>query len=167
MYCECAEGGSNRLWKVEKPMSVGKFRERVGIQMCQYPSLHLNYPGDADVRSTTQKSKKRRGTERDRLERDEGNTFRVSYAMYLDAKFPRGTDTALCSDNFKILKEHLNSVSNSSTKRKCQLCGKVTSAKYLKCNRHCCWRKDKKKMSSLTCCLDMHDDDYLGLSMNE
>ena len=22
-------------------------------------------------------------------------------------------------------------------------------------------------MASLTCCLDMHDDDYLGLSMNE
>ena len=59
-----------------------------------------------------------------------GNTFRVSYAMYLDAKFPRGTDTALCSDNFKLLKEHLNSFSNSSTKGKCQICGKVMHAKF-------------------------------------
>ena len=135
--------------------------------MCQYESSQLKYPGDAEVRSTTQKPKKRRGTEKDRLERDESNTFRVSYGMYLDAKFPRGKDTAMCSDNFKLLKEHLNSFSNSSTKGKCQMCGQVTYAKCLKCNRHCCWRKDKKKMASLTCCLDMHDDDYLGLSMNE
>ena len=90
MYSECTEGRLNRLWKLEKRMSAGEFRERVGIQMCQYSSSHLNYPSDADVRSTTQKSKKTRGTERDRLERDEGNTFRVSYTMYLDAKFPQG-----------------------------------------------------------------------------
>ena len=94
------------MWKVEKPMSAGEFKERVGIQMCQYSLSHSNYPGDVDVRSTTQKPKKRRGTERDRLERDEGNTLRVSYAMYLDVKFPRGTDTALCSENFKLLKEN-------------------------------------------------------------
>ena len=27
-------------------------------------------------------------------------------------------------------------------------------------------RKDKKKMASIICCLDMHDDNYLGLSMD-
>ena len=31
MYCECTEGGLNRLWKLENPMSPGEFRERVGI----------------------------------------------------------------------------------------------------------------------------------------
>ena len=167
MYCECAEGELNKRWKLDVRMTAGEFRERLGQQMCQYESSQLKYPGDAEVRSTTQKAKKRRGTEKDRLERDESNTFRVSYGMYLDAKFPRGKDTAMCSDNFKLLKEHLNSFCNSSTKGKCQMCGQVTYAKCLKCNRHCCWRKDKKKMASLTCCLDMHDDDYLGLSMNE
>ena len=94
-------------------MTAGEFRERLEQQMYQYESSHLKYPGDVEIRSTTQKSKKPRGTEKDRLERDESNTFRVSYDMYLDAKFPRGEDTVMCSNNFKLLKEHLNSFSNS------------------------------------------------------
>ena len=145
MYCECAEGGLNRRWKLEDRMTAGEFRERLGKQMCQYESLHLKYPGGAEVRSTTQQSKKQRGTEKDRFERDESNTFRVLYGIYLDAKFPRGKDAAMCSDNFKLLKEHLNSYSNSSTKGKCQMCGHITHAKCLKYKRHCCLRKDKKK----------------------
>ena len=169
MYKECAEGSVNRLWKLDKPMSATEFRERASLQMCQYQSSHKRYPGDAEMRTTTQKPKLRRGMEKQRLEKDENEKFRVSYAMYLDAKLPRGKESALCTGtgSFKVLKEHLNSWNPSSTKGRCQMCGNVTYAKCEKCNRHCCWRSDKKKAASLSCCLDMHDENYLGLSMDE
>jgi len=69
-------------------MSATEFCERAGTHMCQYQSSHMKYPGDADVNSTTQKPKQRRSMEKQRLEKDDNEKFRVSYTMYLDAKFP-------------------------------------------------------------------------------
>ena len=105
MYKECSEGSVNRLWKLDKPMNAIEFRERASLQMCQYQSSHKRYPGDAEMRTTTQKPKLRRGMEKQRLEKDENEKFRVSYAMYLDAKFPRGKEIVLCTVYFQVLKE--------------------------------------------------------------
>ena len=90
--------------------------------MCQHQSSHKKYPGDAEMRTTMQKPKLRRGMEEQRLKKDENGKFRVLYAMYLHAKFPRGKDSTLCTGDFKLLKEHLNSSNPSSTKGKCQMC---------------------------------------------
>jgi len=117
--------------------------------MCQHQSSHKKYPGDAEMRTTMQKPKLRRGMEEQRLKKDENGKFRVLYAMYLHAKFPRGKDSTLCTGDFKLLKEHLNSWNSSLTKERCQMCGKITYTKCEKCNRHCCWRKDKKKTSKI------------------
>jgi len=103
IYKECLEGSVNRLWKLEKPMNATELRERASLQMCQYQSSHKRYPGNAEMRTITQKSKLRRGTEKQRLEKDENEKFRVSYAMYLDAKFPRGKESALCTGDFQVL----------------------------------------------------------------
>ena len=75
MYKECAEGSVNRLWKLDKPMNVTEFRERASLQMCQYQSSHKRYPGDAEIKTTTQKLKLRRGMEKQRLEKDENEKF--------------------------------------------------------------------------------------------
>ena len=83
------------------------------MQICQYQSSHKKYPGDAEMRTTTQKPKLRRGVEKQRLEKDDNDKFRVSNAMYLDEKFPRGKESALCTGDFKLLKEYLNSFNNS------------------------------------------------------
>ena len=110
-------------------MNVTEFRDQIGAHMCQYQSSHMKYPGDADVRNTTQKPKQRRGMDNQRLEKDENEQCRVSYAMYLYAKFPRGKETAMCNDKYKLLMEHLNSFNHCLTKEKCQMCGKITCTK--------------------------------------
>ena len=71
MYSECAEGSVNKMWKLANLMSATEFCERAATQMCQYQSSYMKYPGDADVRNTTQKPKQRRGMENQRLEKDE------------------------------------------------------------------------------------------------
>ena len=100
-------------------MSATEFRERVAMQMCQYQSSHKNYLDNAEMRKTTQKPKLRRGRGNQRLEMDDNDKFRILYAMYFYAKFPQGKVTALCTGDFKLLKEHLNSWNPISTKGKC------------------------------------------------
>ncbi len=60
-----------------------------------------------------------------------------------------------------LLKQHLN-----STKRvhlaTCQMCGKKTYMEFQICKNHVCF-KSVKNMSSLSCCIDFHDDLMYGL----
>ncbi len=44
----------------------------------------------------------------------------------------------------------------------CQMCGKKTYMEYQICKKHVCF-KSGKNMTSLSCCLDFHDDLMYGL----
>ena len=71
--------------------------------------------------------------------------------QYLDEKKPRGAKkTRLCAVNMMLLKQHLNSMKRVHLAT-CQICKK-----------HVCF-KSGKSMSSLSCCIDFHDDLMYGL----
>ena len=171
LYCHCAEGTVRPEWKVEKPLSAPEFRAKLAAQMCRYRAANLEYPGDRSMRNATRLSSKkrsRRGRNRmeTRLEKCEDDKFRVSYRMFLDAKAPRGRSSRLCSDNLQLLKEHLNSF-EKACKGRCQMCGyEKCYMKCKKCNKHCCF-KSELGMASVSCSIDMHDDNFFGLAMDD
>ena len=66
-----------------------------------------------------------------------------------------------------LLKEHLRSFQTANIGAgQCQVCGKTTYFKCMKCNMHCCF-KDDKNASSVSCCIDYHNDDYFGLTLDD
>ncbi len=60
-----------------------------------------------------------------------------------------------------LLKQHLNSMKRVHLAT-CQMCGKKTYMECQICKKHV-WFKSGKSMSSLSCCIDFHDDLMYGL----
>ena len=164
LYKHCAEGDVDPEWKV--PVISGpKFRQKMSLQMVQYKSHHMKYPGDEKMRSTTIKNQERRGDNLSSLTTCDDQVKRVSYAQYLDEKKPRGRKSRLCSDDLLLLKEHLNSMKKSHA-AKCSMCGELTHMECQLCKKHICF-KSGPKISSISCCLDYHNDHLYGLGFND
>ena len=62
-----------------------------------------------------------------------------------------------------LLKQHLNSMKRVHLAT-CQMCGKKTYMECQICKKHVCF-KSGKNMTSLSCCIDFHDDLMYGLGM--
>jgi hypothetical protein len=65
MYKECAEGGLDPQWKVNKPVSYHKFHNSLSRQLLQWDPAHQLHPGDNNMLKVkqvnkTQRVKKRR-----------------------------------------------------------------------------------------------------------
>jgi hypothetical protein len=58
MYLECCKGKLNPEWKIEKPPDFWHFREKLSEQMLDYKPAHRIYPGDQNMRVSTQQSSK-------------------------------------------------------------------------------------------------------------
>jgi hypothetical protein len=65
MYLECCEGKLNAEWKIEKPMSFWRFREKLSEQMLAYNPINRLYPGDQNMRVSTQQKAAERSTTTD------------------------------------------------------------------------------------------------------
>ena len=68
--------------------------------------------------------KRIRGRDGETVERAEDGDFWVSYAQYLDAKYPqdRGKESRLCLINIQLMKAHLHSIERCC-KGKCVVYG--------------------------------------------
>ena len=114
------------------------------------------------MHKNTHMNKKKRGTSVIGLIECDDHIKRVSYLLYLDEKKPRGgKKTRLCAGNMMLLKQHLNSMKRVHLAT-CQICGKKTYMECQKCKKRVCF-KSGKSMSSLSCCIDSHDDLMYGL----
>jgi hypothetical protein len=110
LYLQCAKGTVDPEWKVT-PVSGPRFWQRMSLQMVQYKSSILQYPGDEKMSKNTQMNKKKCGTSDIGLIECNDHIKRVSYLLYLDKKEPRGgKKSRLCAGNMMLLKQHLNSM---------------------------------------------------------
>ena len=166
IYLQCAEGKVDPDWKLANPMSGPAFRQQMSRQMCEYRAVNLQYPGNEKMRASTQTNRRKRRCRDDTLELCDDERFRVSYNHYLDKKLPRGLKSRLCSDNLTLLKEHLHSFEKAG-KGICQVCGKKECYTRCKlCNLHACY-KSGTTMTTLSCSIDLHDDYYFGLTLDD
>ncbi len=85
LYLQCAEGTVDPEWKVT-PVSGTRFQQRMSLQMVQYKSSNLHYPGDEKMRKNTQMNKKKCGTSDFGLIECDNHIKRVSYLLYLDER---------------------------------------------------------------------------------
>ncbi len=88
----------------------------------------------------------------------------VSYLQYPDEKQPRkGKESRLCLDNLTLLKKHINSIKKVHG-ASCNMCGKLTFMECQLYKEHVCL-KSGKGMTSLSCCIDFHDDLMYGMGV--
>ena len=85
LYLQCAEGTVDPEWKVT-PVSGPRFCQKMSLQIVQYRSSDLCYPGDDKLHLTTQKNKQKRGSIKVGVIECEDHVKRVSYAQYVDEK---------------------------------------------------------------------------------
>jgi hypothetical protein len=76
-------------WKVTL-VSGPRFWQKMSLQMVQYKSSNLHYPGDEKMRNTTQMKKRKCGTRKVGVIKCDNHIKRVSYLQYLDEKKTRG-----------------------------------------------------------------------------
>jgi hypothetical protein len=87
LYLHCAKGTLYPKWKVT-PVSGPRFWQRMSLQMVQYKSSILQYPGDEKMCKNTQMNKKKHETSDIGLIKCKDHIKRVSYLLYLDEKKP-------------------------------------------------------------------------------
>jgi hypothetical protein len=129
----------------------------MSLQMVQYRSSNLQYPGYAKMQKATQINRKKQEIDEKALVECDDHIKRVSYLQYLDEKQPRKRkESRLCLDNLTLLKKHINSMKKVHG-ASCNMCGKLTFMECQLCKKHFCF-KSGKGMTSLSCCIDFHDD---------
>jgi hypothetical protein len=89
LYLQCAKGTVDPEWKVT-PVLGPRFFQKMSLQMVQYKSSILHYPGDEKMRNTTQMKKRKHGTSKVGVIQCDDHIKRVSYLQYIDEKKPRG-----------------------------------------------------------------------------
>jgi hypothetical protein len=123
LYLQCLEGTVDPKCKVT-PVSGPRFWQKMSLQMVQYKSSNLQYPGDEKMCKNTQMNKKKLGNSDIGLMECDNHFKRVSYLLYLYEKKPQvGRKTRLCTGNMTLLKQHLNSMKRGYV-ASCQICGK-------------------------------------------
>ena len=85
LYLQCAKGTMDPEWKVT-PVSGPRFCQKMSLQMVQYKSSNLHYPGDKKMRNTTQMKKRKHGTSKVGVIQCDDHIKRVSYLQYIDEK---------------------------------------------------------------------------------
>lgn len=66
MYLECCKGDIHEPWKVAKPVSFHRFREKLSQQQLTYNPRSNGYPGDSRFREYTRTPKRKRNPSRSR-----------------------------------------------------------------------------------------------------
>ncbi len=89
LYLQCAEGTVDPEWKVT-PISEPRFSQKMSLQMVQYKSSNLHYPGNEKMCNTTQMKKRKQGTIEVGGIKCDNHIKRVSYSQYIDEKKPSG-----------------------------------------------------------------------------
>ncbi len=85
LYLQCAKSTVDPEWKVT-PISGPRFHQKMSLQMVQYKSSNLHYPGDEKMRNTTQMKKRKEGTIKVGVIECDDHIKRVSYLQYIGEK---------------------------------------------------------------------------------
>lgn len=166
IYLECCEGNLHPLWKVEKPVSFHRFREKLGLQMVQYSPSNQHYPGDEKLRANTVLPKKRRRSllspSRSVAGSAATDTSGVS-AEFLAEETNRGR---LCGF-LGHLQEHIQSVQPIPNKGKqnCHVCGEKAHQLCSICHVPLHYSNPPKNESiKVPCFFLYHDTGFCGLA---
>lgn len=168
MYLECAEGILHPLWKVEKPVSFHRFREKLGLQQLTYSPSDLKYPGDEKLRSNTVLSKKRRRTilSPNRSAVSSASSSSGVTAEYFAEESNRGR---LCGF-LGHLNDHVESVKPipNKGKRDCHVCGEKAHQLCSICGVALHYSNPPKNASiKVPCFFLYHDTGFCGLARSD
>lgn len=160
IYKYCCEGLADPNWFVEesKRMCFREFRLKLSEQMLQWDPAAGLLPGDSHFRYYTKLTTKRR--EKRKSDAVDYECEGVSEANYNIAKSDKRQ--RLCGDLEELI-EHTESMTRKTNPAKCEVCGKNSLWRCIKCNKALCVM-EKGAFSGGTCMLRYHSDSFFGLA---
>ena len=161
MYNECCDGLLDPSWKVEKKdrMSFCIFRQRLGEQMLEYDPRKRCYPGDEQLRVCTQQHKKRRAPSKS----SSADAFVDDGLSVSNVKKARASDR-IC-ETLDELNSHLKSSVMTTNGKLCEVCGKKSLWKCVKCNKYMCASAGRNWKEC--CMVNFHNISFFGLTRSD
>jgi hypothetical protein len=191
MYLECCEGKINSEWKIEKPLDFWHFRERLSEQMLAYKPAHRMYPGDQNMRVSTQQPARIRTGSRTssqnstRPPRARGRPAagipipdgvapvgRVTKAQFVHesrrhASAGQPPHSRLCGD-LTHLQDHINAAVTAMKRPKvCHVCGEPAYSKCGLCDVTLHYFSKRGAHAGAECYLLYHSDAFFGLAKQD
>jgi hypothetical protein len=187
MYLECCEGNLNAEWKIEKPFNFWQFREKLSEQMLEYNPANRLYPGDQNMRVSTQQSTKFRagGSHQTIPKRGRGRPARpappdltvtpvgrVSKKQFeLQSRRRASTGNPpharLCGDLTHI-QTHVNSAQTAMKRPKvCHVCGEPAYSKCGLCDVALHYFPRTGANTGAECFLQYHNTSFFGLGYQD
>ena len=179
MYLECAEGKLNPAWRVDKPVSFHRFREKLAIQMLEYDPRKRKYLGDERFRVSTSQHKERRAITRPPLSSSRSTTSASSSSSGAISRedLRAASATRLCG-NLTPFCEHIRELKRipNRNSKVCVVCGK--DCYYWACFKckgpdgrrgvamHATTREDDP-VGSIPCVYHYHNENFFGLGRND
>lgn len=162
MYKYCCEGLGDPSWFVEesKRMSFREFRLKLSQQMLEWDPAAGLLPGDSNFRYYTKLSNNQRTVAKRKAEDLEYQCDGVTEANFTLAKTDKRK--RLCGDLDGLI-EHTESMLRKTNLADCEVCGKKTLWRCMKCTVPLCVL-EKGAFSGATCMLRFHSDSFFGLA---
>ena len=163
MYQECCEGGLCVKWQLpeKKRMGFRKYRLRLSEQMLTYSPKFNVYPGDENFREWTRRPKRVREPIKIDKALINGQMLRAFKIARLETRLikPR-----MCGD-LGAFEKHAQSMTKTTHKAACEICGKDTRYLCGLCNKRLCCYSGKNW--SVKCIAAYHSDNWFGLARSD
>lgn len=124
IHLECCEGTLNDGWKIDKPVSFHRFREKLAKQQLRCDPRDRKYAGDEFFRVSTQQPIRRRSPSRSPTRSTDASVATTGSSSVTSEQL-KNADSRLCGDLTKFI-HHGNSIRKIQKRahRVCAVCGK-------------------------------------------
>jgi len=132
IYLELCEGHLGNEYKIDKPVTFFRFREKLAKQMLHYSPKHRKYPGDDKFRCSTKQTmtQRKRVVPRTLMTATSSDDTTVTSAATRDQV--EAASDRLCGD-LEALEMHDAALQKIKSYRACVICGKTAYWKCTKC----------------------------------
>jgi len=169
---EVCEGNLDPAFKVDKPVSFFRFREKLAKQMLHYSPKHRKYPGDNNFRCATQQPSRRRTpppapTRRSLLQSSSSDDASTLCSIATRDQVEAASDR-LCGD-LDTFEKHEASMTKIQSYRSCIICGKSACWCCNKCpNKPVLHRvPPKRSTDNISCHIKHHNSIRYGITRAE
>ena len=177
MYLECTEGNLESSWKIDKPVTFHRFREKLAKKMLQYSPKNRKYLGDDKFRASTQQPKERRPASAASVASSLSDSRSTEKSMTSITKddLSAAEGRRLCGD-LSAFCEHVESIQRIPNRNSkcCVVCGKDTYWVCMKCrgpdgNRGVAMHATTSEETgrSIPCMFHHHNESFFGLARND
>lgn len=160
MYQECAEGGLDPAWKVEKPLGFWAFCDKLAVQLLEYDPRAKAYPGDSAMRAATRLGRS------SPIHGGGGGAKRALGEEVGAAQIAAEVKSGRLVGDMTLLMKHVDAAKPASNTagKVCKVCGELSATECSLCKVALHLFPQRGKAAKRACYIQYHDTAFFGLA---